>query len=194
MRIELGDLLKVLVGLDSVPVCSRMMPRQKWAWRLSGSRSRTSSRRVERLVEVDRERLPAGLLGLLGLHAAVVEQSDRQVDRAGDPARGLLMHLAKRLGRLAVLVLLHEAEALEVGRHDRVEFARRNLVLERSAGRIRLDGLRSVAGRLRRIGWLGLRRVVSCLQAVVNNIPGHKQERGRRDRELGVASKKSFAR
>ena len=56
---------------------------------------------IEGLVEVARSGLAPGFLGLLGLDAAVIQERDRQVDRAGNPAGRAAVDFAEGLDGLA---------------------------------------------------------------------------------------------
>ncbi|MFO0960152.1 MAG: hypothetical protein U0800_22395 [Isosphaeraceae bacterium] len=112
---------------------------------------------VERLGEVILRDVAAGLLGLLRLHADVVQQGDRQIDLAGHPPRGQFSDLAEGFRSGPVAILLHGAEALVVGLQHLVE----------DLGR---DGVRGGIGRLR--PGPGPRAVALAA--------GDRQERGRR--------------
>ena len=79
--------------------------------------------------EVSLSGTPSALLRGLNLLAGHVQECDGQVDRTGNPARRAAADLTKGLGRVAVLVLLHAADSLEMSCHDRAQLGRGDLVL-----------------------------------------------------------------
>ena len=129
MRVELGHAAEVLVGFRQGPLLLEDDTRAEVGVAMVGISFQDCLKELEGLVEVAQSgTAAAGRLGGLDLLAGHVQEGDGQVDRAGNPARRPLVDLAKGLGRLAVLVLLHESGALEMSRQDKVEFGRGNLV------------------------------------------------------------------
>ncbi len=100
---------------------------------------------IQGLVEVVGGGFPPGFLGLLGLDAAVVQERDGQIDRAGNPAGRAAVHFTERVDGLTILVLFHVTHALVVGSHHGRQLGGRDLVSQRL--QLRRWGLGCSGGR-----------------------------------------------
>ena len=129
MRVELRHAPEMLVGSRQVALLLEDDPRTEMRMRVIRILLQHPGQELKGFVEVAQRGAPSGLLRSLNLLAGHVEQCDGQVDRTGDPARRAPADLTKGLGRLAVLVLLHEAGSLEMSLHDRAQLGGGDLVL-----------------------------------------------------------------
>ena len=141
--IDLGHPLEMAIGVAKIPLLLQDDPATEMGVGIVRVAIQDSRQERQGLVEIAQGRVCSRLLSFLRLHSGVVQERDGQVDRAGDPARGAVPDLFEGLDRLRILILLHEAQTLEVPGHHGPQLAGRDLVLEwpRSRlGRARLRG------------------------------------------------------